>query len=59
MKTRFNNLYGIFKYKSGSGLYSFVGYEYEKDFETVHKLMESISYTGLGGKISRIWKVWS
>ena len=51
---KFNNLYAveIFKYKSGSGLYFFVGYEYEKDFETVHKLMESISYTGLGGKIS-------
>ena len=24
----------------------------DKDFETVHRLMESISYTGLGGKIS-------
>ena len=51
---KFNNLYAVevFKYKSGSGLYFFVSYEDEKDFETVHKLMESISYTGLGGKIS-------
>lgn len=51
---KFNNLYAVevFKYKTGSGLYFFVGYEDEKDFETVHKLMESISYTGLGGKIS-------
>lgn len=50
----FNNLYAleVFKYKKGSGLYFFVGYEEDSDFETVCKLMESISYTGIGGKIS-------
>ncbi|AYB00353.1 type III-A CRISPR-associated RAMP protein Csm4 [Lachnoanaerobaculum umeaense] len=49
-----NNLYAVevFKYKKGSGLYLFIGFEDEKDFEMVKRLMNSISYTGIGGKIS-------
>ena len=49
-----NNLYAVevFKYKKGSGLYFFVGYEVDEDFEMISKLMKSISYTGMGGKVS-------
>ena len=49
-----NNLYAveIFKYKKDSGLYFFVGYGADEDFEMISKLMESISYTGIGGKVS-------
>lgn len=38
--------------KAGNGLYSIVGYESEKSRQVFEELLESLSYTGLGGKKS-------
>ena len=43
---------GIFTYGSDSGLYLIIAYESEKDFSMLCDLFESLTYAGLGGKIS-------
>ena len=43
---------GTFYYQSGCGLYIIVGYEDEEILRCVENLIESLSYTGIGGKKS-------
>lgn len=53
-KDDFDDLYAVevFNYNKNSGLYFFVAYEEEREFDMLKNLMSSISYTGIGGKIS-------
>ena len=46
--------YGVsaFKFKKDCGLYIIVGYETEKEELYFREIMKSLSYTGIGGKIS-------
>lgn len=43
---------GVFAYRENSGLYILFGYEEEEIYDLVCDLMESLSYSGLGGERS-------
>lgn len=49
-----SRLYALetFTYKKESGLYIFVSYEKDDDFKLLREMFESLSYTGIGGKVS-------
>lgn len=49
-----NKLYAVagYRYREDSGLYVLVAYEEEKDFQFMRELFDSLSYTGIGGKVS-------
>lgn len=42
----------IWYFNEGTGLYILAGYEEKKDLELLNELLESLQYTGLGGKKS-------
>lgn len=44
---------GTFKFYDNAGLYIILAYKNEKDLEIIEKLLESLSYTGIGGKKSQ------
>ena len=41
---------GTYEYEPGNGLYVIVGYEGDEELELAEILLESLSYTGIGGK---------
>lgn len=43
---------GTYSFQRGNGLYLCIAYENEEDCDLVIDLMESLSYSGIGGKIS-------
>jgi len=43
---------GTYTFKNGCGLYVIVSYQEEKDLELLDRLINSLSYTGIGGKVS-------
>lgn len=43
---------GIYKFCEGCGLYIVIGYENDNDDEFAGNIFESLSYTGIGGKVS-------
>lgn len=43
---------GGFHFSDGAGLYAIVGYEFLEDWNFIEQLFQSLSYTGIGGKIS-------
>ena len=42
----------LYRYKEGSGLYICLGYETEEDYYQFCDILELVSYSGIGGKIS-------
>ena len=41
---------GIYYYKEGNGIYVIVGYQEKKALELTEKLLENLSFSGIGGK---------
>ena len=49
-----NKLYsvGVYKFNTGCGLYMIIGFEDEETEQIFDNIMDSLQYTGLGGKLS-------
>lgn len=47
---------GTFYYAQGCGLYLIVAYASEEELSLAEELLESLSYTGIGGKNPVVWE---